>query len=883
MSFKVSKKQQRENYEFMLEEKVDKDTIDKALASNELTLDEKNKLLKYYYQIENAITDSFGNKRINVCYYKSNENCEYQTRYFAKNCISLQNMEKKIRNTIAKDIYDDIDICNCGPSLIYQYTIKNNFLNMEDWSKDNHNVLRSYVKKREEWLDKIMSVHKINRDQAKQMITSMTNGGSYSYINDNGDTIFVDEKKQLNTVNRYREAIKKVIDIISLRIEYKRYAEIKESGKSKNPGATLLSSIIYGIESQCVRSMIDFFEEKKYRVGVYCFDGIMVEKQKTESNKITDELLEKCVNYIKIQTGYKIKIINKPMTGGITLPKFTSFNISDEAAAQKIVDCYEGDFKYSGEVKKLYTYNRDSGMWDHTDEVLINYKMEKIKNFLLVEPKEGMRYNYKDIKSYGSFDKIRKTAIRCIPQKAMDDNWFNDSIDTSKEKLLYRNGIYNLATGIFTKKFDKNIVFFHKIERNYKPRNQNNIDLVNKYLFDRYKCKREYIDALIQRLAISISSNITKKEVMFLPGMTNGGKSTLIDILKRCFNGYVSTFNINDLCDNIGNNTDKSLKLKFAYNNATRRILFSSESKENSPKLDSSVLKMFSSGGKDEITCRGLFKDEITVIPHFTIWIVANNLPEMDKCDEAMLRRAQYFSYDWSYTSQEKYDKLVETQKNMPDVDLGLNNYIVTDSDEFDIISKKIEFIEGFEHILFDAYFLYINGVERNDISIMNNLVNQSRNIIPDEKIELLSDDFNNTKDILRYENKIITENKIFAPKGKLFDFDVELKNIWLDDGESSDMKTAKLISELFIITKDNNDFIQASHFQKIVSLLDKKKVLPDSKAKFKTKFIQSCPHSHKAKFDAYLGCKVNPKNKYFDIQNGEFIDKTSIDCIIDF
>ena len=48
-------------------------------------------------------------------------------RLYAMNGLSLQQLPRKIRNTISKDYYYDIDIANCFPTLLNQWLKKNRF------------------------------------------------------------------------------------------------------------------------------------------------------------------------------------------------------------------------------------------------------------------------------------------------------------------------------------------------------------------------------------------------------------------------------------------------------------------------------------------------------------------------------------------------------------------------------------------------------------------------------------------------------------------------------------------------------------------------------------------------------------------------------------
>jgi hypothetical protein len=60
-----------------------------------------------------------GESHIDVSYSKS-KNSEGGGRWFAGNMGSMQNMKRGVRHTICKDIWIDLDIVNCHPTLLSQ-------------------------------------------------------------------------------------------------------------------------------------------------------------------------------------------------------------------------------------------------------------------------------------------------------------------------------------------------------------------------------------------------------------------------------------------------------------------------------------------------------------------------------------------------------------------------------------------------------------------------------------------------------------------------------------------------------------------------------------------------------------------------------------------
>ena len=50
----------------------------------------------------------------------------------------------------------------------------------------------------------------------------------------------------------------------------------------------------------------------------------------------------------------------------------------------------------------------------------------------------------------------------------IDNNWILKNATTSLGKLLFKNGYFDLTTGVFHKEFDPDIVFLSRVDMDYK-------------------------------------------------------------------------------------------------------------------------------------------------------------------------------------------------------------------------------------------------------------------------------------------------------------------------------------------------------------------------------------------------------------------------------
>jgi len=124
--------------------------------------------------------------------YSFSKNLVSYGRLFSKT-PSLSSMPREIRNTLAYKCYYDIDFVNCHPMILSQYCNKNNI---------RCDMLDSYIKNRNKILDDICKENKIERDDAKQLVLALMNGGKGNNFADNDETFLGKFKIEMKTVGK---------------------------------------------------------------------------------------------------------------------------------------------------------------------------------------------------------------------------------------------------------------------------------------------------------------------------------------------------------------------------------------------------------------------------------------------------------------------------------------------------------------------------------------------------------------------------------------------------------------------------------------------------------------------------------------------------------
>lgn len=212
-------------------------------------------------------------------------------RWFACGSLGLQEMSKPIRQTIAGEFYDDVDISNCHPTILLFLCKQNNV---------KCTKLEEYVNNRQA----LINIEGCNPATIKQVYLSLLNGGKKDYKN-LSETIDVPS----HMIEFKEECARIHTKFSEIKIhEFEAYTPIYEEKKAKdkayNVKASFVNKLMEEVENKILMCMWKFFG--KPEDCVYCFDGIMLKKGGNYD-------LEACANAVEKEIGIKIKLEIKPM------------------------------------------------------------------------------------------------------------------------------------------------------------------------------------------------------------------------------------------------------------------------------------------------------------------------------------------------------------------------------------------------------------------------------------------------------------------------------------------------------------------------------------------------------------------------------------------
>lgn len=276
---------------------------------------------------------------------------------------SLQGISRVIRHTISRDLYWDIDIVNAHPVILLKYCVDN---------KLNVPKLEKYVNNREEMLKTITCLVdqdgiQVSRDEAKCILLAIINGGTRTWLF---------KKDALpDWISLFEKEMEMVADHFISTDKGKKFYKRAQGKKDKNVKGSTLNYYLCEQENMILQSMYSFLKSIGHKIGVFCFDGLMVYKKYDKDTKallpFPNHHLKLLEDTIKEDTslGYDLKILIKSMNEDISLLGLSK----REEQVAKITHKSCADLFYELN-EALYVYTKESGWY------LLNHITNKYEN-----------------------------------------------------------------------------------------------------------------------------------------------------------------------------------------------------------------------------------------------------------------------------------------------------------------------------------------------------------------------------------------------------------------------------------------------------------------------------------------------------------------------
>ena len=177
-------------------------------------------------------------------------------------------MSRKMRQTISNNMYYDLDMVNCHPTI---------FLNLvpePDFESPEYKVLERYVNQRDTVLEEAYQTNHalVSKANIKTWFLKILNGGD-------GIDDLVQNSFMLEYMNAVPKLQKKVFDHYKEDERYKHLMEyICKKGKSTDHEkmVSFNAHVLYDIEDQLRKCIVESLKQQGFDTSVMCYDGVMM-------------------------------------------------------------------------------------------------------------------------------------------------------------------------------------------------------------------------------------------------------------------------------------------------------------------------------------------------------------------------------------------------------------------------------------------------------------------------------------------------------------------------------------------------------------------------------------------------------------------------------
>ena len=518
------------------------------------------------------ITETFKKKKKNTSVMYAPTKTNSKGRHFSKE-KSLQGLSRVVRHLICHENYTDIDIKSCHPVIFTQLCHAYNF--------DCSHIIY-YIDNRTKCLDELMTITNYSKDDCKQSMLSLLNGGSCNKIFNNFQVP--------EWFSNFAYQIEKIHEQFVKHDDLKDC--IKEVQKSHgvdcfNFNGKVVNRLLCRYENIILQHAIHYCSLNDIYVASPQFDGFLCEK----NEKLDQDFLQKLDLFIEKETGFEVNFCIKEMDEHIPLKEKLDTlktkketlellkkkiqqekqhekerkeqekqhekerkeqakrekdlplpNCSDEFLGIFFLEQIGDNIKYHKPLNLYYIYNHQKFLWENVpvenlmvlfSDILIPYitelQAECCDSEILVDKYEKMKELVCSTKK--QYDILKQVKIRLNDDSHFIDNNFNKSITL----FPFKNKVIELDSGIVR---DRKKDDYFTITTDNTFLDEENTDFFKrKDELDKYLCEilltddMTYIDSFLTYFSHFLTNDNSIKKIITLIGERDAGKTAFINLI----------------------------------------------------------------------------------------------------------------------------------------------------------------------------------------------------------------------------------------------------------------------------------------------------------------------------------------------------------------
>lgn len=589
--------------------------------------------------------------------YLYSRNAQAHGRQYARNSRSVQSLSRVLRHTLCKDTYRDFDIKNCHPTIALHYC------KTRGWDVP---FLEEYTINRDALIQDLMEKNGKTRDEIKQVILSVMNGGKKDYNDLKYKSQFL-----FGFFNEIQSTFEKIMELPENKDLTEEVIAAKKRGRKKMDYYDVTKSVVnkvwVDIENNVLNTCIQWLQTINISVEfiVLMFDGFMLPKH--ECANLPEDWAERLSDYVAEHSESKIRMsfTEKVMDEGVDLSQFqvitpyAEFHLVDPALMRKYVlsgnDKDLADLMTSA-LKDVYRYD-GSDLWKFYNHRWNKTGAQKTPNDVASFAEEAYKVDMPDDYDPDKWNSHVKDMVDKMKTghhvKAAREYYFNDNVydpefqsrlDSKASVLGFNNGVYDFDMGKFREGRPEDYVTL-STGYDYVP-------LALSECGDAEKFLREIVDAdtyshLLGLLASLLRGGNPDHKANFWVGKGSNGKSVLLTALKAVMGHYYG------LIDKEVFTTEKKHAggaEPHILNLRGQRVGVLSETEEDTRFFASNFKRMAS---QDVIKTRGMYSNkEVSFVPLYQPIIATNCLPKFSSIDDAVARRIRLFTFPYSFVEK---------------------------------------------------------------------------------------------------------------------------------------------------------------------------------------------------------------------------------------
>lgn len=572
-------------------------------------------------------------------------------RYFADRGLSLQGMQREVRNAIAFPFYEDLDFANCHPSLLKQCCER-------EQPPVPCGALARYVTDREAVLTELCCGRTDPRakDNAKAAVLAVMNGGAASPAARGVQATpwLASFEAEMHAV---RDALVGRAD--SKYLEAARQSLVKRGHGLQNLMGSAINMLLCDIENKALMALREFLEtETRRKVGVLVFDGCMLERERPLENatpmgmgtSCSTELLSRASEHVRERVGYSLVVAVKDMMRDrlevpalvyssisaspmpLTLAPAPRFAEDDAEGAVMLVQDFEPFVRSS----RGHVYVLDGPIW-------VDYPPRVAKLLL----SRCMGSNIRRISQAGedagtlsgnvpAAKRLIEAALALMPDDpTLEERMWQSNIGV----VCFRNGLWDFRRRAFYRYGDRPDVMPRMcVPRDFPERRPSEATMaeVHARLLLSTLGDKDVVQTYLELMARATAGEYTDKQWAAMLGERNCGKGLLQEVNGAAWGPYVNTVNANAFLLQQYASGDAAKLLSWAMDCEYVRQTYTNEVKceagSRTIKLDGNLLKSFQSGG-DVMSARKNHQDERSFRVASKLIMNLNDIPEVTPRD----------------------------------------------------------------------------------------------------------------------------------------------------------------------------------------------------------------------------------------------------------